>query len=273
MLAKIAGGGQVAWATRFAGKFSEKLDALITTPDDNVVFAGSGGIFKIGETVINPNSYVGMFVASVDGDGGYRWHVRCSGDNVLVTSMAHAKDGSLYVAGSYAGKMGYGGPECGGFSLESAKNGPNALQRSFLLKLAPDHSVAMLEDLGLYNDFGFLNSGPRVAVADNGDFVVASRLIAPLTVNQGGNPQLLEPLPAGGLVVLRLAAAGLATGELDLVGGGFAGQRPELHALAMTGDSIHLAGGFSQHLCFGSTVLTAASLDGFFTTLQLTPSN
>jgi len=111
-LVKLDGAGGHLWSKRFGDSSSQSPTALAVDPTSGgVIITGNyDGSLDLGGGNLPPpvNPYM-LFVASFAGDGSLKWSKTYQQDSyVEPMSIQAAKDGSIYVGGSFAGALGFG---------------------------------------------------------------------------------------------------------------------------------------------------------------------
>jgi hypothetical protein len=109
-VAKLDGNGTTLWSRRFGGDKAQDGERVAVTPSGDVVVGGGfGGTVDFG---LGPVESTGIdtFVAALDGDGNPRW-ARGFGNSerVALGGLAVDGNGSVILAGSFAGTMSFGG--------------------------------------------------------------------------------------------------------------------------------------------------------------------
>lgn len=104
---RMTGTGEVLWSRQFGGKFADGANALATTPDGNILLAGS---FEHAMLVPRGNTLTAIdsagkrdaVVMKLDGDGNVMWATQIGGtgyDEANAISARH--DGGVLVAGTF----------------------------------------------------------------------------------------------------------------------------------------------------------------------------
>lgn len=274
VVAKLRGdSGQVVWTYELRDASTPQLAAM--ADGDVVVAAG-----------LNPQ---GLLLARLTADGKERWTYRLTGGSHSVDAVAPLDAGGFVVAASFVGAPAVG-------------NRQRRNREAFVAAFHPDgafrwqmpvrdsrsiHAVTALaaagDDVVIGGSFrGRLSIGDRTAEADE-----LAGYVARLRAEDGSARWLRTPTPVDGfvqiavhgdrLLVTGTAPAGRVLAGLDAATGDLLWSQPygngsvHFHPLAISGNSLVVAGAFSSRLELGPTRLRAQGFDSMLARLDPAP--
>ncbi|MFL5322453.1 MAG: InlB B-repeat-containing protein [Myxococcaceae bacterium] len=198
-----------------------------------------------GSNLITPNDY-DLYVAQYDKAGALRWVKTAGGayyDHAL--GIAAQPNGNVAFAGSFSGAADFGGGAYPSTTTDSAAFG------SYTSTGAYDFAKALIPP----NDGG-INSGNAVAVAPNGDIVVAGGFSG--TTDFGGTS--LSSVGYSDAYVARYSSAGVFQWAARLGGATW----DEAYAVAVDDNNVFVAGTYTGTVNFeGSNVTSRGDADIF----------
>jgi hypothetical protein len=242
----FAADGTPAWTIHFGGDGEDVAHAVAFDPAGNLVIAGLfTGTMSIGEIQLQATGSDDAFIAKLDAQGKPLWAWALGGpDSDAAHDVAVDTDGTIYVTGSFKGKLPIGGQT----TLQSKGN-----EDVFLLELGPDGKVVWSRQFGnRYRDFG-----QRVAVDGAGNVIVLAEFTD--DVSFGG-----ETLVSHGNRDLALAKL---TSRGEHVWSRHFGSPFNEYGLGLAVDpagNIGLTGSFDNEIDFGGGKLVSAGESDVF---------
>jgi hypothetical protein len=244
----FAADGAPGWTVHFGGDGEDVAHAVAFDPAGNLVIAGLfSGTMTIGTIQLEAKGSDDAFIAKLDAQGKPLWARAIGGtDSDAAHDLALDADGSIYVTGSFKGKL----PVNEQTTLQSKGN-----EDVLLLALGPDGDVRWSQQFGnRYRDFG-----QRVAVDGAGHVIVLAEFTD--DVSFGG-----EPLVSEGNRDLALAKL---TSRGEHVWSRRFGSPFNEYGLGLAVDpagNIGLTGSFDNEIDFGGGKLVSAGESDLFVT-------
>ncbi len=238
----MAPDGSVRWVRTFGGDDDMQVNSLALSPDGRVAIGGRiHGPTELGDRIVRPALHNDGVVLMLDRDRGHllwAWQLGASGRGQL-RHVAFAPDGSLVVAGDYAGST-----ELGGIRLDSGSTDGRA---PFLGRLRRDGVPSWVRGASGANNGRFW----QVAIADDSVFAVGF-------TNRKTRFDATHGIDTGDEIQAIAARYELATGNLVwLRDYGSRAHGEELVALSVRGRRLIAGGTYDGTPTFGAIPLPA----------------